>query len=97
MNVQLQWWDWIGLCGTASILLGFFLLQAGKLHGQRIIFQLMNLLGAMCILVSLYGKFNLAVFLLEAAWLVISAFGIRTSWKRRQATKQRDQESARPA
>jgi paired small multidrug resistance pump len=84
MNLQLQWWDWVGLCGTASILLGFFLLQAGKLHGQRILFQLMNLFGALGILVSLYGKFNLSVFLLESTWLVISGFGIWTSWKRKQ-------------
>ena len=47
MNLQLQWWDWVGLGGTATILLAFFLLQAGKLHGQRIVFQLMNLLGAL--------------------------------------------------
>ena len=76
MNLQLQWWDWVGLAGTASVLLGFFLLQAGKLHGQRIVFQLMNLLGALGILVSLYGKFNLSVFLLEATWALISGYGI---------------------
>lgn len=76
MNLQLQWWDWVGLAGTASVLLGFFLLQAGKLHGQGIVFQLLNLLGALGILVSLYGKFNLAVFLLEAIWALISGYGI---------------------
>jgi hypothetical protein len=76
MNLQLQWWDWVGLAGTASVLLGFYLLQAGKLHGQGIVFQLMNLLGALGILVSLYGKFNLSVFLLEATWALISGYGI---------------------
>ncbi len=84
MNLQLQWWDWAGLGGTASCLLAFFLLQAGKLHGQRIFFQLMNLLGAAGILVSLYGKFNLAVFLLEAAWALISAYGIYRSLMKRR-------------
>ena len=76
MNLQLQWWDWVGLAGTASVLLGFLLLQAGKLHGQGILFQLMNLIGALGILVSLYGKFNLSVFLLEATWALISGYGI---------------------
>jgi paired small multidrug resistance pump len=74
--MNLQWWDWIGLAGTASVLLGFFLLQAGKLHGQRIVFQLLNLFGAIGLLVSLYGKFNVSVFLMESAWALISAYGI---------------------
>ena len=86
MNLQLQWWDWVGLAGTASVLLGFFLLQAGKLHGQRIVFQLMNLLGALGILVSLYGKFNLSVFLLEATWALISGYGIVRGMRSRNAS-----------
>ena len=76
MNLQLQWWDWVGLGGTAAVLLGVFLLQSGKLHGQGIVFQLLNLLGALGILVSLYAKFNLSVFLLEATWALISGYGI---------------------
>ena len=76
MNMDLHWWDWVGLAGTASVLLGFFLLQAGKLHGQRIVFQLLNLFGAIGLLVSLYGKFNVSVFLMESAWALISAYGI---------------------
>ena len=76
MNLQLQWWDWVGLAGTVAILLGFFLLQTGKLHGQGIVFQLMNLLGALGVLVSLYGKFNLSVCLLEGTWALISGYGI---------------------
>ncbi len=90
MDLQLHWWDWVGLCGTASILLGFFLLQAGRLHGQRSVFQMLNLLGALGILVSLFGKFNLSVFLLESAWLLISGFGIWTSFKRRRRLRHND-------
>ena len=85
MNLNLQWWDWVGLAGTASVLLAFFLLQAGKLHGQRIVFQSMNLLGALGILVSLYGKFNLPVFLLESTWALISGYGI---WRGMGARKE---------
>jgi len=84
MVLQLYWYDIVGLCGTTSILLGFFLLQAGKLHGQRIIYQAMNLFGALAVLVSLIGKFNLPVFVLESAWSVISAYGIWQSAQRRK-------------
>ncbi|HEY2346655.1 MAG TPA: hypothetical protein VGH80_12395 [Xanthomonadaceae bacterium] len=84
MNLQLQWWDWVGLVGTVSILFGFFLLQTGKLHGQGIVFQLLNLLGALGVLVSLYGRFNLSVFLLEGTWALISGYGIWRSARSRQ-------------
>ncbi len=84
MNLQLQWWDWVGLAGTASVLLAFFLLQAGKLHGQGIVFQMLNLVGSLGILVSLYGKFNLSVFLLEATWALISGYGIWRGMRRQK-------------
>ncbi|MBS0462680.1 MAG: hypothetical protein JSS41_09455 [Proteobacteria bacterium] len=84
--MNLHWWDWIGLAGTGSVLLAFLLLQIGKLHGQGIVFQLLNLLGALGLLVSLYGQFNLSVCLLESIWALISAYGIRAGFRRRAAT-----------
>jgi len=64
-----------------TILLGFFLLQAGRLAGTGLVYQLLNLFGAAGILVSLMGKFNLSVFLLEAAWMAVSLYGIVRSIK----------------
>ncbi len=77
MNLHLQWWDWVGIAGTVAVLLAFFLLQAGRLHGRGIVFQLLNLLGSLGVLVSLYGSFNLSVCLLEGTWALISGYGIR--------------------
>ncbi len=51
-------------------------LQAGRLHGNRLPYQLMNLLGAAGVLASLWGSFNISVFLLEATWAAISLYGI---------------------
>ncbi len=69
--MNLLWHDWAGLVGVALVLMAFFLLQAHKLHGQGHIYQLMNLLGALGILLSLvFGTFNLSAFLLEMAWFV---------------------------
>ncbi|MEO6154545.1 MAG: hypothetical protein ABIP16_02315 [Thermomonas sp.] len=76
MALELGWSDWVGLLGTVTILLGFLLLQAGRLAGTGLVYQLINLFGAAGILVSLIGKFNLSVFLLEAAWMVVSLYGI---------------------
>ncbi|MGV8943204.1 CBU_0592 family membrane protein [Thermomonas sp.] len=87
MALELAWYDWVGLLGTMIILAGFFLLQAGRLAGTGLIYQLINLFGAAGILVSLLGKFNLSVFLLEAAWMVVSLYGIARSYKLKQATR----------
>ena len=48
--------------------------------------QLLNLLGAIGILLSLLGKFNLPVFLLEIAWVVVSLYGIARSFKAKKTT-----------
>jgi hypothetical protein len=36
----------------------------------------LNLFGSGGVLVSLLGKFNVSVFVLEAVWMAISAYGI---------------------
>ena len=81
--MNLQWYDWIGLLGTLMVLAAFFLLQAGRLSGTGITYQLLNLLGAGGVLVSLLGQFNVSVFFLELAWMLISAYGIARSFKAR--------------
>ena len=81
--MNLEWYDWIGIAGTLMVLAAFFLLQAGRLTGTGLVYQLLNLLGAGGVLVSLIGQFSVSVFLLEAAWVAISAYGIVRSMKAR--------------
>ena len=76
MALNLMWYDWVGIAGTLAVLVAFFLLQAGKLSGTGIVYQLLNLFGSGGVLVSLLGKFNVSVFVLEALWMAISAYGI---------------------
>lgn len=76
MSITLHWPTIIGLLGTLLVLLAFFLLQAGKLQGNRPVYQLMNAVGAVAIIVSLLYEFNLAAMLLEIAWLAISIYGL---------------------
>ena len=73
---DLQWYDWVGVAGTLLVLAAYFLLQAGRLHGNGMLYQLLNLFGAAGVLASLYGKFNLSVLLLMAVWIVITGYGI---------------------
>ena len=79
--MNMQWYDWIGIAGTLMVLGAFFLLQAGRIHGNRLAYQLLNLFGALGVLVSLWGKFNVSVFLLEAAWIAVSVYGIARSFR----------------
>ena len=82
--MELAWYDLVGFIGTLMILGAFFLLQAGKMAGDSVAYQLLNLVGAAAILVTLLGKFNLAVFVLESAWVLVSAYGL---WRGRKGGK----------
>ena len=74
--MTVAWYDIVGVAGTLMILVAFFLLQAGRMSGNGIVYQVLNLVGAAAILVTLLGSFNLSVFLLESAWVLVSAYGL---------------------
>ena len=82
--MNLQWYDWVGVAGTLMVLGAFFGLQSGRLAGNGIVYQLLNLLGAAGVLVSLLGEFNLSVFLLEVAWEEVSGYGMARSLRARR-------------
>lgn len=81
--MALAWYDGVGLLGTAMVLVAFALLQAGRLSGTGLAYQLLNLLGAVCLLLSLFGGFNVSVFALQLAWCVVSLYGIARSLRAR--------------
>jgi paired small multidrug resistance pump len=83
MALNLAWYDWIGIAGTVMVLGGFLLLQAGRVSGTAIPYQLINLFGSGGVLVSLMGKFNMSVFVLELTWMLISVYGIVRTLKAR--------------
>ena len=83
--MNLEWYDWTGIAGTLMVLVAFYLLQAGRVSGTGLVYQLLNLFGAGGVLVSLWGKFNVSVFVLELAWMVVSLYGIVRSLRMRMA------------
>ncbi len=66
----------IGIVGVVMVLVAYFLLQIDKLSQDSITFSLLNFLGSIFILVSLYFTWNLASGVIEIAWLIISFFGL---------------------
>jgi hypothetical protein len=81
--VNLRWPEAIGLLGVVLILLAYFLLQVGRLRGNALPYQLLNAVGALLLLVSLFYAFNLSAFLMESAWLLVSIYGIVRNRRRR--------------
>jgi len=74
--ITMHWFDWTGLIGVLLVLLAYFLLQAGRVHGNALTYQLMNAFGAFAVLISLLYAFNLAAFVMESLWLCVSIYGI---------------------
>jgi hypothetical protein len=80
--------DFIGLIGVAAYLSAYGLLQLGALKVEDNRYALLNALGAILILYSLFFDFNLASFVTQSAWLMLTALGyIRSHIKRSQTAR----------
>ncbi len=86
--MNLLWHDWAGYLGVVLVLLAYFLLQERKLQGHGLVYQVMNTLGAIGVMLSLlFGNFNLAAFLMQVAWLLIGVYGMVRGAKYRRETR----------
>ncbi|MBU2222776.1 MAG: hypothetical protein KKB45_14850 [Gammaproteobacteria bacterium] len=68
--------DIVGMAGTSLVVGAFFLLQLNKLSPKGLIYNLMNLSGALFLLFSLCINFNLASFVIEIFWIAASLIGL---------------------
>ena len=73
----------IGIAGVLCILYAYCLLQANILNNSQLRFQFLNLGGAILIIISLFCFWNLASFVIELAWAIISIWGIYKIIKQR--------------
>ena len=92
--MSLQWYDFVGLAGVAFVLGAFFLLQAGRLGGESIGYQLANLFGAVFILVSIFGpgpdfRDVVSTTIMQLAWMAISLYGLWRGLRARFRTLRR--------
>jgi len=81
------WHDWAGYIGVVLVLLAFLGLQTRKLRGNGLVYQLMNVLGAVGVAVSLiFGAppMNWPALLMQLAWIGIGVYGILHSAKMRR-------------
>lgn len=75
--------DAAGVAGVAMILAAYAGATVGRLDPKRPAALTLNLTGAGLILVSLIYDFNLAAFLMEAAWALVALFGLARFFARR--------------
>lgn len=74
--------DVIGLIGSALFIGAFAYANVTK-SLNKLMFNAVNLVGAVLLLISLSVKFNLAAFVLEAAWGAIALTGlVGALWQR---------------
>ena len=66
----------LGILGAALIIAAYLLLQINRLKPDGAPYLLMNAAGALFIILSLIFSWNLAAFIIEIFWLLISIYGL---------------------
>ncbi|MBS0482426.1 MAG: hypothetical protein JSR96_09795 [Proteobacteria bacterium] len=83
-----DWSTLVGLLGSALFLGGFAYANAAQ-QLNKVLFNLINLIGSILLLISLAVHFNLPAFVLEVCWGVIALGGlIRSLAARRRGEAQ---------
>jgi hypothetical protein len=67
--------DIIGICGSALFIGGFIYANMAQTL-NKLLFNVLNLIGAVLLLISLSVNFNLAAVVLEVAWGIIALAGL---------------------
>lgn len=68
--------DILGVVGVGLILIAYAGATSGRLDPKKAPALLLNLIGALLILWSLYFDFNLSAVLMEGAWALVAIIGL---------------------
>lgn len=77
--------DAVGLMGAFLVVLAYYLLQLERVHPRSLSYNIINLVGAVLLLLSLCFNFNLASFVIEIFWIGASLIGLWKYWRRSDA------------
>lgn len=80
--------DTIGMLGTLLVVLAFYLLQLERTDPKGLTYNMINLVGAILLLISLCFHFNLASFVIEIFWIAASLIGLWKCLRRQSAASQ---------
>jgi hypothetical protein len=73
-------YDAVGAVGVTIIIVTYLLLQTGRMDSGKALYSVLNAVGSAMIIVSLWFDFNLAAFIVEFFWLLISIYGLARSF-----------------
>lgn len=68
--------QFIGFIGMIFVVVAYFLLQTEKHKITSFTYQILNLIGAILLLISLFVHFNLGSFIIEIFWIAITLLGM---------------------
>jgi predicted membrane protein len=71
----------ISMIGMACVVFAYFAIERGWLDNKNIKLYVINLIGALLLLISLLINFNLGSFIIEIFWIIISMMGIINYYK----------------
>ena len=74
--------DAIGMLGTLMVILAYYLLQLERIDPKSLSYNVMNLMGAILLFISLCFNFNLASLVIEVFWIGASMIGLWKYWRR---------------
>jgi hypothetical protein len=77
-------YDLIGSLGVLLCLIAYFLIQTHRVQANNLTYLLLNLFGALGILISLLVEWNLPAFLMEFTWILISLYGLLSYFKNKR-------------
>ena len=80
--MELSITDAIGMLGSLLVVLAYYLLQLERTDPRGLSYNVINLTGAACLLLSLCFNFNLASFVIEIFWIAASLIGLWKYWRR---------------
>ncbi len=82
--MQMDIFQWLGFAGMLCIVYAYYLLQAQKSSFDSLDYQLLNLVGAALLTISLLVHFNLGSLLIEIFWIAITVYGMIKNRKERK-------------
>ena len=83
MLTDLIFVDWLGILGSFMIAGAYLAVSRGWVNAEKPAFNLMNLVGAVFILTSLYFRPNAGAILIEVLWVTIALYALFRYWRRR--------------
>lgn len=73
----------VGLIGPVLFTYAYAMVALGRWASTYYLFHLLNVVGSLCVLLSLTVAWNLPLFLIEIAWAGIGVYGLLQPYLRR--------------